>query len=518
MQSKNQGTGYLTEVSYVDSYILHHNPNFVRFLLLVQGIRPPKFERACELGFGTGFSLAVTASAYPGCEWWGNDFNPDHVAVARHMTASLVPRPHLLETSFEEMAAAIDKLPEFDFICLHGIWSWVSEENRKAVLDIISRRLKPGGVVSTGYNTYPYWAAIVPLRNLLSVHAQRLGGKGRGILEDMGAAMNFAGTLANIGPKHFQANPLVPFHLEIMKQKDRNYLVHEYLNESWTITDFAQVHAAFEPAGLSYAGRADADDIPDAGNLTPAQASFVNAIDDLVLRETVRDMALNRQTRHDFWVKGDSTIGAEERDAALREFRLVAIVPRIEFLMTVYMPTGEVRLREDVYVPIADLLKADDYRPKSLDEIATHLAATTSCSRQQAWDYAIEAACTFLGLRYAAVLAPDTGRSSDAHQNCAALNRQILERARSTTASHLHLASPIAGGAIWVRAIHLLFIEASNEAGNDLSQLVEYVMRRLVAGQPEHGADLRAEISAMIQVFLNEYAPLYAALGVMRRI
>ena len=376
-------------------------------------------------------------------------------------------------------------------------------------------------ISSVGYNIHPYWAAIVPLRNLLALHVERQGGKGRGISEDLNAAMTFASRLAEISPKHYQMNPLVPFHLEIMKRQDPKYLPHEYLHQSWIITDFAQVTASFEAIGLTYAGHADAEDLPDAYNLTPQQSSFINAIEDPVMRETVRDLTINRKTRHDFWVKGGVSADITGRDAALREFKLVAIVPRGAFHMTVNLPAGETMLREDVYAAVADILKADGYRPKSLGEIAAHLAATGAFTPQQAWSQTIEAACVFLGLRYTAVLAPDAGDPQDSLHNCANMNQYLISRVRAGTPTHM--VSPVAGGAVLVDGINTILVEAMNGKMTDAARMADHVMERLFADR-DPGMDLditrqkelRAQIDATTRVFLDEYAPLYTALGITR--
>jgi len=34
-------------------------------------------------------------------------------------------------------------LPDFDFIGMHGIWSWISEEDRALIVEFIRRKLKP---------------------------------------------------------------------------------------------------------------------------------------------------------------------------------------------------------------------------------------------------------------------------------------------------------------------------------------------------------------------------------------
>jgi len=44
-------------------------------------------------------------------------------------------------------------LPDFDYIGLHGIWSWISDENRQVIVDFIRKKLKVGGVLYISYNT-----------------------------------------------------------------------------------------------------------------------------------------------------------------------------------------------------------------------------------------------------------------------------------------------------------------------------------------------------------------------------
>ena len=46
-----------------------------------------------------------------------------------------------------------------DFVGLHGVWSWISNANRAAVVEFLRRKLKPGGVLYISYNASPGWAA-----------------------------------------------------------------------------------------------------------------------------------------------------------------------------------------------------------------------------------------------------------------------------------------------------------------------------------------------------------------------
>jgi len=59
----------------------------------------------------------------------------------------------ILEASFQEMVAM--DLPDFDFITFHGIYSWISEPNRRAMQEVMARHLQPGGWSTTATTACP---------------------------------------------------------------------------------------------------------------------------------------------------------------------------------------------------------------------------------------------------------------------------------------------------------------------------------------------------------------------------
>ena len=125
----------------------------------------------CELGIGQGLSANIHAASTAG-KFFGTDFNPAHAAQAQELAAASDSDAKFFEDSFEEFANR-DDLPQFDTISFHGIWSWVSDENRRHMLDIVRKHLKSGGIVYNSYNCLPGWAPVAPLRELLKLHDAR---------------------------------------------------------------------------------------------------------------------------------------------------------------------------------------------------------------------------------------------------------------------------------------------------------------------------------------------------------
>ena len=113
-----------------------------------------------------------------------------------------------LDEAFDQFCSRAE-LPEFDYIGLHGIWSWISDENRAVIVDFVRRKLKVGGVLYISYNTQPGWAAMVPMRDLLTEHAEVLGADGAGIVSRIDSALAFADQLLAANPAYARANPQI---------------------------------------------------------------------------------------------------------------------------------------------------------------------------------------------------------------------------------------------------------------------------------------------------------------------
>jgi len=182
--------GYVADIGYTHGYYVELNPLRIKLAFLKAGIALPHNLNACELGFGQGVSTNVHAAA-SGTNWYGTDFNPAQAAYAQQLAAASGAPAHLYDDAFAEFCNRPD-LPQFDFIGLHGIWSWISDENRHLIIDFIRRKLKVGGVLYVSYNTQPGWAAMSPLRDLLVEHAELMGAQGSGILPRIDASLNFA--------------------------------------------------------------------------------------------------------------------------------------------------------------------------------------------------------------------------------------------------------------------------------------------------------------------------------------
>ncbi|QIE24592.1 class I SAM-dependent methyltransferase [Caballeronia sp. SBC2] len=144
----NWTAGYNTSVAYANSYHHEQSPTFLNACLVMQRVSPPSIDKFtyCELGFGQGLTALILAATHPNGDFYACDFNPLHVLAAVSVRdEARLPNLTLLENDFGELAQGKVELPQFDYITMHGILSWISDETRAQIVQFLRRYLKPGG-------------------------------------------------------------------------------------------------------------------------------------------------------------------------------------------------------------------------------------------------------------------------------------------------------------------------------------------------------------------------------------
>jgi SAM-dependent methyltransferase len=444
--------GYVADIGYTYGYYYELNPLRVKLAFANAGLVCPEFGTACELGFGQGVSANFHAAASL-VNWFGTDFNPSQAAHARELADVSGSGAQLFDDSFADFAARGD-LPDFDYIGLHGIWSWVSDENRKIIVDFIRRKLKVGGVLYISYNTLPGWATFAPMRHLMTEHAEVIGAEGRGIVTRINDAIEFADKLLATNPNFAKANPAVAERIKALKGQNRHYLAHEYFNRDWHPMHFATMAEWLEPAKVQYACSANFVDHIDAANLSAAQQTFLAEIPDPMFRQSVRDFMVNQQFRKDYWVRGTRRMTSLEQAETLRLQRFVLTTCREDVTLKLAGALGEANLTEVVYKPILDLMS--DHKPRTLGQIEQSVNGTgiTFAQILQA-SIVMSGAGHFVQVQEDSIIAKAKKRTDK-------INSYLLSKARSSGETSF-LASPVTGGGYSLDRFQQLFLLAAGQ-------------------------------------------------------
>jgi hypothetical protein len=353
------------------------------------------------------------------------------------------------------------------------------------------------------------------MRNLLAEHAEVMAAPGRGILNRVDAALDFAEKLLQTNPGYARANPQIPDRLSRLRQQNAHYLAHEYFNRYWDPESVAEIAAWMEPAKVEFACSANLlDHIPDV-NLTPDQAKFLMEIPDVMFRETVRDFMVNQQFRRDYWVKGARRLAPIEQLETMRAQRVVLSFYRPEVSLKTQGALGEATMHEPIYKPILDFLT--DYQPRTIGEIEKAVAGAKIQLPQ------IVQAIMVLAGSGQVQPAQDAAVADAARKTTSKLNALFYDRARGA-GDISYVASPVTGGGVGAPRFTQLFLLALARGKKSPADWAAFAWDTLDA-QAERilkdGKGLEtpqenlAELQRQAEEFEKKQLPIFRALGIV---
>ncbi len=471
--------GYISDIEYGPGFYTEQTPAHLDVVCLLRGIEPPvaKGERFayCELGCGVGQTAMVVAATNPESEVWGFDFNPAHIARARTLAKDgALANIRFEEASFEQLAAGEQAdLPLFDYITLHGVWSWVSFENRQFIVDFIDRYLKPGGLVYVSYNAQPGWTDAGPMQRLLRMGASLSQGRSdKRVLQALDLANAFSGAGAiSIPPEMVE---------QLKKQKTEDavaYLSHEYLNEHWSPCYHADVVTDLAGAKLNFVGTANLLENFPALSLKPEQLALIKDMPP-TMAETARDYFMTRTFRRDVFIRGARPIPPRKVEQRAAEAELQLVVPPHAITREVSIPLGTATLNAPFYEPALEMLAAGS---RSIAELRAAVGAQSNAEPRE-----------ILGMLIGSRQAKTKLRQPDETQlqSVRRFNQALLANSADLGRDVSPLAAVSIGTAMNVRLLEMLVYEVIAEGTPAQEPAVNRAVRILL---DKRGAQLNFE-------------------------
>lgn len=425
----------VTDIAYLTRFFPELEPEYLRFCAAVAGQRAPDPAQPftyCELGCGQGLTPAVLAALNPHARFFGLDLHPGQIANARELAAAAgLDNVSFLQESFESVLdRPADALPDFDYVVLHGVLSWVSAADREAIVRFLDRKLKPGGLVYASYDCLPGWAARRPVSRLMQEHAER---NPRCSDRQSADAMRFIDGLRQAEFAYFGRNPAVRQWLDKERERDPVFLAHEHLTPDATPFYVTDVTQTLRPAQLDYVASASLLENFDGLTLPDGARQRVHEAEDPEFRELLKSYAINQSFRRDIFIKGAKgarEMTGPERARALRRTGFAPLVRRHAMSTKLQTPLGEATGHKALYEPVLDQLAQGritvgelvDATGRGLDEVVQACSAllasgqvyTAPGRREGTCARDLNAALTeraVLGGPYRDLAAPDLGVS-----------------------------------------------------------------------------------------------------------
>lgn len=252
---------------YVSKPFSSTNINNLQAKAKLYGLNPVplKGARILELGASCGGNLIPQALYYPEATFTGIDLSGVQVQHGNEIIKSIgLTNVTLLEKDILDID---ESFGTFDYIIVHGIWSWVPDVVKDKILSICNKNLSDNGIAYVSYNTYPGWKRLEQLRDIMLYSEKRA--KDQNLLERTLYTKNVlkmvADTMNSDERSRTQSNYKISNIHRVLNSSDY-YVAHEYLetfNDPVYVSDFIE---RAQQQGCAYIG----DEVP--------QRSFISCL------------------------------------------------------------------------------------------------------------------------------------------------------------------------------------------------------------------------------------------------
>jgi SAM-dependent methyltransferase len=380
-----RGTGYVTDVPYIRSFIGSLAPALLDHVALISDFTPPARENGftyCDLGCGQGVTTAVLASTHPGGEFHGIDFMPEHIDHARRFCGEArISNGAFHQVGFD--SALKLGLPLFDYIVCHGVYAWVNEQVQRDIVAFVNAQLKPGGLLYLSYNAMPGWATELGFQKLARSLAQTLPGD---------STTQMSAAVKTVRGMFGQKVPALAdsFVLKMMEERPgcypQFYLAHEYMNSDWRPLFVTEVRKATSTIGLIPVGSAKLIDNFDSFVLGARAREVLSSIADDDVRELARDYYIDQHFRCDVFIRHGHRMGAHEQRQRILDSTLALRPSKDELKYKIKTPAGSLNFDNQASRAIVaaltsgPLLLSEVHRRTALDAQDVIANALTLCA------------------------------------------------------------------------------------------------------------------------------------------
>ncbi|RYE53021.1 MAG: methyltransferase domain-containing protein, partial [Rhizobiaceae bacterium] len=252
--------GYDVSVGYTYGYFREMAPDWLDMCVRLNGFIPPRRGpegqfRYLDLGTGQGFGLCLLAAANPQGEFLGIDFLPEHIAHAEALADMAgLTNVRFVEADFNDLAATWpDDFGKFDYVVMHGIYSWIPDQVRRSVIACLAHSTRPGALVYNSFNTPPGWQGLTAFQHVTRRLKETTGKTGKAVLDE---SFGLFDKLIENNASLFKVMPNLKSRIDAVKKQKSAYAIQEYLNESWHPLWHSQVARDMAQVKLDHVGTA----------------------------------------------------------------------------------------------------------------------------------------------------------------------------------------------------------------------------------------------------------------------
>lgn len=282
------------ELPYLGKPVVWMAPERLAVVSWIHGGPRPGLDRyrMLEVGCGDGANLIALAWYRSHGEFVGIDASRQHIEIAQARARDLgLSNLRFIHADLREADAHLSA--PFDFITAHGVFSWVPDDVRDALLDLHHRWLAPQGLFFLDYNCMPGWGVRGMVRRFLLARVARVEGLAAQALAARAISRQISGMLG--GSEH-PYSQLLGTEFGLVVEAEPSYLAHEYLNPYNRPYWSSELDALAHAHGLRCIAEADFDRVSGRSD-APLEAWLASeGLDGSELVDAA-DLVINRQIR-----------------------------------------------------------------------------------------------------------------------------------------------------------------------------------------------------------------------------
>jgi trans-aconitate methyltransferase len=155
--SNPSDAAHYDEVAYPSATFLQTHPNRLAVLARLHGLPapPPETAHVLEIGGGDGLNLIAMAVAWPRATFLNIDLAAAPVGRGAAMIAATGLANVRCEVADIRDLIADHQAGSFDYIIAHGVYAWVPDAVRDAILAAFAHLLSPDGMAFVSFNAMP---------------------------------------------------------------------------------------------------------------------------------------------------------------------------------------------------------------------------------------------------------------------------------------------------------------------------------------------------------------------------
>ncbi len=309
-------------VAYPGHSFAQTHPARLATIAHFHGMSPalPSAMRVLELGCGRGGNLVPMAAQFPQSDFLGIDLSADSIRQASETAAAFGLRN--LAFRQQDILTLEADLGRFDYIIVHGVYSWVPEAVRERIIALFGMLLAPQGVAYVSYNALPGCRLRDPARDVM-LHAVR-------DIDDPQERVRVArATLKAVA----EASDPESFHGVVLRERCKqidelpdNVLYHDDLNPGARAFALHEVLAVAERHGLQFLAEASFPNVHGGAKEAARQMLAQIPVEQVARREQTLDMLIGRAFRETLLCREAVPLRRGIRPDALRPYYLSADV------------------------------------------------------------------------------------------------------------------------------------------------------------------------------------------------